>query len=73
MNIACEKKKRSFYDISQRSDEGLETLLSVTLDQYMYTLDRAIVAQYFHLYLIRSFVRFRSFFFVTLVLTSKIE
>ena len=39
MNIASEKRKSSFYDISQRSGEGLETLLSVKLDQYMYTLD----------------------------------
>ena len=44
MNIASEKRKSSFYDISQRSGEGLETLLSVKLDQYMYTLDRAIVS-----------------------------
>ena len=44
MNIASEKRKSSFYDISQRIGEGLETLLSVKLDQYMYTLDRAIVS-----------------------------
>ena len=35
MNIASEKRKSSFYDISQRRGEGLETLLSVKLDQYM--------------------------------------
>ena len=40
MNIACEKRKSSFYDISQRSGEGLETLLSDSTS----TLDRAIVS-----------------------------
>lgn len=44
MNIACEKRKSSFYDISQRNGESLETLLSVKLDQYVYSLDRAILS-----------------------------
>ena len=44
MNIACEKRKSSFYDISQRSGEGLETLLSDSASTCIPSTEPAIVS-----------------------------